>query len=77
MALPEDAAAMLRYVALLTLEPQRVRREDVDRLREAGFTDRAVHDICVLAAYFAFVNRTADGLGVELERDRSENGGRR
>ena len=29
--------------------------------------DRAIHDICVTTAYFTFVNRIADGLGVELE----------
>jgi alkylhydroperoxidase family enzyme len=40
---------------------------DVDALRAAGFDDRAIHDICAITAYFAFVNRIADGLGVELE----------
>jgi len=39
----------------------------VDNLRAAGFGDAAIHDICTIAAYFAFVNRIADGLGVELE----------
>jgi len=39
----------------------------VDQLRAAGFDDRAVHDICVITAYYAFVNRIADGLGVEME----------
>ena len=37
------------------------------RLRGAGFDDRGIHDICAVTAYFAFVNRIADGLGVELE----------
>jgi alkylhydroperoxidase family enzyme len=32
-----------------------------------GFDDRAIHDICAITAYYAFVNRIADGLGVELE----------
>jgi alkylhydroperoxidase family enzyme len=40
---------------------------DVRALREAGFEDPAIHDICAIVAYFAFVNRLADGLGVELE----------
>ena len=31
------------------------------------FDDRAIHDICAIVAYFAFVNRMADGLGVELK----------
>lgn len=35
-------------------------------MNAAGFDDRAVHDMCAVVAYFAFVNRIADGLGVEL-----------
>jgi hypothetical protein len=31
--------------------------------------DRAIHDICAVTAYFNFVNRIADGLGVDLEED--------
>lgn len=58
---------MLVYAARLTCEPGRIGKEDVDLLREAGFSDRAIHDICTVTAYFAFVNRLADGLGVELE----------
>jgi hypothetical protein len=42
--------------------------DDVRELRHQGFDDRAIHDICSETAYFAFVNRIADGLGVELER---------
>jgi len=63
---PSDRAA-LDFAAKLTREPLRMSGEDVDRLRAAGFDDRAIHDICVIAAYYAFVNRIADGLGVELE----------
>ena len=43
-------------------------RDDVEALRRAGFADAAILDICQVAAYYAFVNRLADGLGVELER---------
>ncbi len=40
---------------------------DVRRLREAGFEDADILDINQVTGYFAFVNRLADGLGVELE----------
>jgi uncharacterized peroxidase-related enzyme len=63
--------AMLDYALKLTHTPGRITAEDVAALRGAGFDDRAIHDICAIAAYFAFVNRIADGLGVELERIRS------
>ena len=63
---PEDRA-MLAYAEKLTREPWAVTRPDVDALRAAGFADAAIHDICQVAAYFNFINRLADGLGVELE----------
>jgi NAD(P)H-hydrate epimerase len=42
---------------------------DVVRLRDAGFDDRAIVDANQVVAYFNYVNRVADGLGVELERE--------
>jgi hypothetical protein len=41
--------------------------EDVIALREVGFSDEAILDINQVTAYYAYVNRLADGLGVELE----------
>jgi len=40
---------------------------DLAPLREAGLTDREILDLALIVGYFAFVNRLADGLGVELE----------
>ena len=58
---------MLNYTVKLTRSPQTIVQDDVTSLRSNGFDDRAIHDICAVVAYFAFVNRIADGLGVELE----------
>ncbi len=58
---------MLDFVAKLTRTPQRMEEADVESLRSYGFDDLAIHDIVVVASYYAFVNRVADGLGVELE----------
>ena len=66
-ALAAADRAMLDYAAKLTQTPSDVGAADIDRLRAAGFDDRGIHDICAIAAYFAFVNRIADGLGVDLE----------
>ena len=63
---PADLA-MLDYSVKLTLTPGEMLEEDAKSLRAHGFDDRAIHDICTITAYFAFVNRVADGLGVELE----------
>lgn len=61
--------AMLDYAAKLTLTPAAVTRQDMQSLRKTGFGDQAILDIAQITAYFAFVNRTADGLGVTVEDD--------
>lgn len=58
---------MLEYVERLTLQPYSVTEDNVAQLRQAGFTDREILDICLVTAYFNFVNRMASGLGVRLE----------
>lgn len=65
--IPDRLRAILDYVERLTLEPSRMEEADVVRLREAGLDDEAILNTCEVAAYFAFVNRMADGLGVRLE----------
>lgn len=62
---PEDRT-MLNYVVKLMRTPAAV-TEDVQALREAGFDDRAILDIALITAYFAFVDGVADGLGLALE----------
>ena len=63
---PPDRA-MVDYALSLTRDPGGVNAASVAALRAAGFDDRGIHDIAAVTAYFAFVNRIADGLGVELE----------
>ena len=59
--------AMLEYALKLTRAPGKIKEGDVVVLREHGFDDQGIHDICAIGAYFGFVNRIADGLGVDLE----------
>jgi uncharacterized peroxidase-related enzyme len=66
-SLSQADRAMLDYAAKLTRTPAAVSPDDVQALRRAGFDDRAILDIAQITAYFAFVNRTADGLGVTIE----------
>ena len=58
---------MLSFAERLTRSPGRTRPEDVAALRTVGFSDRDVLDIVEVTAYYAYVNRIADGLGVTLE----------
>lgn len=58
---------MLEYAVKLTLEPWNMVKADVEKLRQSGFADSEILDINQITGYFAFVNRLANGLGVELE----------
>lgn len=58
---------MCQYVEKLTLRPWEMVEADVIALRAAGFSDSAILDINQVTGYYAYVNRLADGLGVELE----------
>ena len=60
---------MLDYALKLTRDPGSMEADDVGRLRDVGFDDRAVLDICQVVSYYNYVNRLADGLGVELEEE--------
>ncbi len=59
----------LNFAKKLTLSPGSMTDEDVEKLRQVGWDDRAILDICQVTAYFNFVNRMAEGLGVQLEKD--------
>ena len=58
--------AMLEYAEKLTLTPSAMTEEDVQKLRDAGWTDRDILDIVHVCAYFNFRVRVVDGLGLEL-----------
>lgn len=61
--------AMLAYAEKLTLSPGSIAESDVTQLKAAGLSDRAISDIVQVVGYFNYINRVADGLGVELEDD--------
>ncbi len=55
---------MLAYVEKLTLKPVSVGRGDIEALHAAGFDDTAILQINLIASWFNYINRVADGLGV-------------
>jgi uncharacterized peroxidase-related enzyme len=60
---PQDRV-MLDYVGVLTKDATRVTPADHTRLRQAGFDDRAILQITLIASWFNYINRVADALGV-------------
>ncbi len=65
--LDEATRAVLDFVVKLTRRPGEMRPSDLDALRQHGLSELALHDIVQVAAYFNYINRVADGLGVDLE----------
>ena len=59
---------MLDYVVKLTKDATKVWKEDIERLRSAGFDDRGILQITLIASWFNYINRVADALGVGRER---------
>jgi alkylhydroperoxidase family enzyme len=55
---------MLDFAVKLTRAPWTHTRADVDKLTAAGFDDTGVLQITMIAAYFNYINRIADALGV-------------
>jgi uncharacterized peroxidase-related enzyme len=60
---PRDRV-MLDYVGVVTKDATKVTPGHHRRLREAGFDDRAILQITLIAAWFNYINRVADALGV-------------
>jgi uncharacterized peroxidase-related enzyme len=58
---------MLDYVVKLTKDATRVSPADHDGLRDAGFDDRGILQITLIASWFNYINRVADALGVGRE----------
>lgn len=55
---------MLDFAVRLTTTPARLTPEDQGRLRAVGFDDVGILQITLIAAFFNYINRVADALGV-------------
>ena len=63
---PPDQA-LCAFAERLTLTPARMRAEDLEALRSAGFSEPAIHDAIQVVSYFNYINRVADAAHVDLE----------
>jgi alkylhydroperoxidase family enzyme len=66
-ALDAPFCELLAYARKLTVAPSTCTRADVDALRAAGASDGQIHATVQVAAYFGYINRVADALGVDPE----------
>ena len=63
---PADVA-LCEYAVELTLRPGAMERANVESLRVHGFSDEQITIATQVIGYFNYINRIADGLGVDLE----------
>jgi len=59
--------ALCDFAVQLTVLPSSIGRADVDGLRDHGWDDAAIHDAIQVIAYFNYINRVAEGVGIEPE----------
>ena len=59
--------ALCDHAIKLTRNPSDVTQADIERLRGLGLSDQAISDATQVIAFFNYINRIADGLGVDLE----------
>ncbi len=58
---------MLDFVVKITRDATQISPRDHERLRAAGFDDRGILQITLIASWFNYINRVADALGVGRE----------
>ena len=73
-ALNDVDRALCDHAVKLTRTPWAIAQGDIDRLRSQGLTDRAINDATQVVSFFNYINRMADGLGVDLEQGMPTNG---
>ncbi len=70
--LEPPVVALLDWCVKLTRTPAAMNEEDVEALRTTGWSDEEILNAAAVCAYFNFINRLADGLGVDLEPEMAE-----
>lgn len=68
-AFKASQAIIFSYVETLTRHPESITSQQIEALRQSGYTDGEILEINQVTAYFAYANRTVLGLGVNTEGD--------
>jgi alkylhydroperoxidase family enzyme len=63
--LSDAEKALFAYIDKLTRYSGPIRREDVENLKQLGWTEEAIYDAVTVCALFSFYNRWIDGTGVQ------------
>ena len=58
---------MLDFAIQLTRDATQITKKDHERLHTVGFDAQGILQITLIASWFNYINRVADGLGVGRE----------
>ena len=64
---PEPERALFRFAEKVTREPFSVKEQDITELRQQGWDDAAILEVCLVVGHFNYFNRLAASLGVVPE----------
>jgi uncharacterized peroxidase-related enzyme len=65
----EKKRLLLEYAEQLTVSPNKITQDDIDKIKASGWTDEDILLVNLIVSYFNFVNRIALGLGVEFSEE--------
>ena len=65
---------MCLFAEKLTLQPSTITKLDIDTLSNYDLSDKEISEIVQIVSYFNYINRVADGLGLETEEFIDEKG---
>ena len=61
--------ALCDFAIRVTRQPASVTEDEIQGLRNQGWSDAAIHDAIQVVSYFNYINRVADAVGIEDEPD--------
>jgi len=61
----EKLKPIFHYLKKLTLTPSKLVQSDMDKVRQAGWSEEALHDAILVGCLFNFYNRLLDGHGIK------------
>ena len=73
-SLTKEQIALCNFAEKLTLKPGEITQFDYKELQKNNFDDKAISEIVQVISYFNYINRVADGLGLEPEEFIDEKG---
>ena len=65
---------MCLFAEKLTLQPSTITKLDIDTLSNYDLSDKEISEVVQIVSYFNYINRVADGLGLEPEEFIDEKG---